>query len=90
MHHGDETHTTISRATSISRRTSVKAASALSRNSTLIKKNTAPNDLRPSDLLIERFVAWKAIVKQLIAYFEASLAAHTSTKTATDLLVGRC
>ncbi|KZV90835.1 hypothetical protein EXIGLDRAFT_616364 [Exidia glandulosa HHB12029] len=63
-----ETHT-ISRATSVSRRTSVKN-STLSRNSTLIKKNTAPTDLRPSDVLIERFVAWKAIVKQLIAYFE--------------------
>jgi hypothetical protein len=36
----------------------------------LVKKNTAPHDLRPSDVLIERFVAWKAIVKQLIAYFE--------------------
>ncbi|KAJ7433605.1 hypothetical protein B0H11DRAFT_2375492 [Mycena galericulata] len=29
-----------------------------------------PHDLRLSDIFIERFVAWKAIVKQLIAYFE--------------------
>ncbi|KAG8978051.1 hypothetical protein FRC05_011166 [Tulasnella sp. 425] len=53
-----------SRATSISRK------STMSRNQSLIKKNTAPSDLRPSDVLIERFIAWKAITKQLIAYFE--------------------
>ncbi|KAL1720181.1 hypothetical protein EV715DRAFT_250513 [Schizophyllum commune] len=58
----------ISRATSISRTS--KAGSTLSRNASLIKKNIAPHDLQPSDVLIERFVAWKAIVKQLIAYFE--------------------
>ncbi|KAF9254560.1 hypothetical protein L218DRAFT_982503 [Marasmius fiardii PR-910] len=45
-------------------------SSTISRNQSLIKKNIAPHDLRPSDVLIERFVAWKAIVKQLIAYFE--------------------
>jgi hypothetical protein len=32
-----------------------------------------PLDLKPSDILIERFVAWKAIVKQLIAYFEVCI-----------------
>lgn len=58
----------ISRATSISRAS--RAGSTMSRNQSLIKKNVAPHDLRPSDVLIERFVAWKAIVKQLIAYFE--------------------
>jgi len=58
----------ISRATSISRAS--KHGSTISRNQSLIKKNIAPHDLRPSDVLIERFVAWKAIVKQLIAYFE--------------------
>ena len=36
----------------------------------LIKKSIAPHDLRPSDILIERFTAWKIIVKQLISYFE--------------------
>lgn len=60
---------TISRATSLSRAASQKG-STMSRNQSLIKKNIAPNDLRPSDVLIERFVGWKAIVKQLIAYFE--------------------
>ncbi|KAF8062554.1 hypothetical protein FPV67DRAFT_1783357 [Lyophyllum atratum] len=58
----------LSRATSISRAS--KQGSTISRNQSLIKKNVAPQDLRPSDVLIERFVAWKAIVKQLIAYFE--------------------
>ncbi|KAG2116871.1 hypothetical protein BD769DRAFT_1485290 [Suillus cothurnatus] len=59
---------TISRATSISRTS--KHGSTASRNQSLIKKNVAPQDLRPSDILIERFVSWKAIVKQLISYFE--------------------
>lgn len=58
----------ISRATSVSRAS--KHGSTLSRSQSLIKKNIAPQDLKPSDVLIERFVAWKAIVKQLIAYFE--------------------
>ena len=65
---------TISRATSISRAS--KQGSTASRAQSLIKKNIAPHDLRPSDILIERFVAWKAIVKQLIAYFEVSYIAH--------------
>ena len=58
----------VSRATSLSRAS--KHGSTVSRNQSLIKKNVAPHDLRPSDILIERFVAWKAILKQLIAYFE--------------------
>ncbi len=61
----------ISRATSISRAS--KQGSTISRSQSLIKKNIAPHDLRPSDVLIERFVAWKAIVKQLVAYFEVRL-----------------
>jgi hypothetical protein len=60
----------ISRATSISRAS--KQGSTSSRAQSLIKKNIAPQDLRPSDVLIERFVAWKAIVKQLVAYFEVT------------------
>ena len=59
----------ISRATSLSRQTS-RRGSTVSRSQSLIKKNIAPHDLRPSDILIERFTAWKAIVKQLISYFE--------------------
>lgn len=58
---------------SLSRATSVSRASnrtSVSRQQSLIKKNIAPHDLRPSDILIERFTAWKVIVKQLIAYFE--------------------
>jgi hypothetical protein len=59
----------ISRATSVSRASS-KHGSAVSRQQSLIKKSIAPHDLRPSDILIERFTAWKVIVKQLMAYFE--------------------
>lgn len=44
--------------------------SSLSRNQSLIKKNIQLQDLKPADVLIERFVAWKAIVQQLTAYFE--------------------
>ena len=61
---------TVSRATSVSRAS--KHGTSVSRAQSLIKKNVAPHDLRPSDVLIERFVGWKAIVKQLIAYFEVS------------------
>lgn len=35
-----------------------------------IKKNITPQNLQPSDIVIERFVTWKAIIKQPIAYFE--------------------
>ena len=48
-------------------------SSTLSRNQSLIKKNIELQDLKPADLLIERFVAWKSIVKQLTAYFEVRL-----------------
>ncbi|GBE90013.1 hypothetical protein SCP_1800350 [Sparassis crispa] len=58
----------LSRGTSLSRAS--KHGSSVSRSQSLIKKNIAPHDLRPSDILIERFIAWKIIVKQLIAYFE--------------------
>ncbi|KAJ9099489.1 hypothetical protein QFC20_005701 [Naganishia adeliensis] len=52
----------------------------MSRNQSLIKKNTAPHELKPSDILIDRFTAWKQIVKMLIAYFEgvADIEANTS------------
>ncbi|PWN25013.1 hypothetical protein BDZ90DRAFT_234620 [Jaminaea rosea] len=59
-----DTHS-ISRATSLSRKSTVA-----SRNKSLISKQTAPHELRPSDILIERFNGWKHITKQLIAYFE--------------------
>ena len=53
-----------SRATSI--RSSRSRRSTMSRAQTLIRKNIESHDLRPSDVIIERFVAWKAIVKQLV------------------------
>ncbi|KAG7448406.1 uncharacterized protein BT62DRAFT_889346 [Guyanagaster necrorhizus] len=71
----------ISRATSVSRAS--RNGSTISRNQSLIKKNVAPHDLKPSDVLIERFVAWKAIVKQLIAYFEGI--ADIENNTAKEL-----
>lgn len=55
----------------------------MSKSQSLINKNVAPQDLRPSDVLIERFVAWKAIVKQLIAYFEGI--ADIQNNTAREL-----
>lgn len=47
-------------------------SAATSRNQSLIKKNIAPTDAQPSDVLVERFQGWKGIVKQLIAYFEVT------------------
>ncbi|WFD34688.1 hypothetical protein MCUN1_001529 [Malassezia cuniculi] len=60
-----DAHSTLTRATTASRKSTIA-----SRNASLIKKNTGPNELRPSDILIERFTGWKHITKQLIAYFE--------------------
>lgn len=60
----------ISRAASTRSRSS-KRGSTISRSQSLVKRQIqGGNDLKPSDVLIERFVAWKTIVKQLIAYFE--------------------
>jgi hypothetical protein len=79
----------ISRATSISRAS--KQGSTISRSQSLIKKNIAPHDLRPSDVLIERFVAWKAIVKQLTAYFEVSPDYSYSSKSSMgSFVLGYC
>ncbi|CBQ68294.1 conserved hypothetical protein [Sporisorium reilianum SRZ2] len=60
-----DAQSTVTRATSVSRKSTVA-----SRNASLIKKNTGPHELRPSDILIERFTGWKHITKQLISYFE--------------------
>jgi hypothetical protein len=38
-----------------------------------IKKNTAAHELKPSDILLERFTAWKQIVKMLICTYERAL-----------------
>ncbi|KAJ3751917.1 hypothetical protein EV360DRAFT_89249 [Lentinula raphanica] len=67
-----------SRATSISRVNG--GGSTLSRSQSLIRKQTAPISLRPSDVLIERFTAWKAIIKQLLLYFQgiADIQHHTA------------
>ncbi|TEB31735.1 hypothetical protein FA13DRAFT_1663464 [Coprinellus micaceus] len=65
----------------ISRRSG--ASSTPSRAQSLIKKSIELQDLKPADVLIERFVAWKAIVKQLTAYFEGI--ADIETNTAREL-----
>ncbi|TFK21233.1 hypothetical protein FA15DRAFT_624186 [Coprinopsis marcescibilis] len=70
----------LSRATS---RTSARPLSTLSKSQSLIKKNIEVQDLRPADVLIERFVAWKAIVKQLTMYFEGI--ADIENNTAKEL-----
>lgn len=38
----------------------------------LIKRATGPMDLRPSDLLIERFSTWKTVCGNMISYFEGA------------------
>ncbi|KAG7571147.1 hypothetical protein FFLO_00972 [Filobasidium floriforme] len=75
-HYGNNNDDAMSRTTSISRR----QGSTMSKNQSLIKKNTAPHELKPSDILIDRFTAWKNIVKMLISYFEgvADIEANTS------------
>ncbi|KAI5474456.1 PH domain containing protein [Pseudohyphozyma bogoriensis] len=65
----------------ISRRSSL--ATTRSRNSQLIRKNTGPNELRPSDVLCARFQAWKRLVKNLIQYFEGI--ADIENNTAKEL-----
>ncbi|WFD28413.1 hypothetical protein MNAN1_003423 [Malassezia nana] len=60
-----DAQSTLTRATTASRKSTIA-----SRNASLIKKNTGPLELRPSDILIERFNGWKNITKMLIAYFE--------------------
>ncbi|WFC94781.1 hypothetical protein MBRA1_001415 [Malassezia brasiliensis] len=60
-----DAQSTLTRATTASRKSTIA-----SRNASLIKKNTGPNELRPSDILIERFTGWKDITKMLISYFE--------------------
>ncbi|KAH9482026.1 Cytoskeletal signaling protein slm1 [Psilocybe cubensis] len=80
------------RASSLSRSASRASArsrtSSLSRTQSLIKKNIELQDLRPADVLIERFVAWKAIVKQLTAYFEGIADIENNTARELTKLAG--
>ncbi|KAG8898597.1 hypothetical protein FRC00_002603, partial [Tulasnella sp. 408] len=72
-----------SRATSVSRKSTMSRNQSLIKKNTApsgkveaftpgdtVADSPPVVDLRPSDVLIERFIAWKAITKQLIAYFE--------------------
>lgn len=59
--------TTSNRGSTTSRSQSlVRTHFAAERSHLQIKKNTASHELKPSDILIERFTAWKQIVKMLI------------------------
>jgi len=50
-----------------------------------IKKNTAPHELKPSDILIDRFTAWKQIVKMLIGEYQPfGLSSCSSFSAASD------
>lgn len=77
----------ISRATSRASGRS-RNGSSMSRNQSLIKKNIQLHDLKPADVLIERFVAWKAIVQQLTAYFEGIADIETNTAKELTKLAG--
>ncbi|KAF8185461.1 hypothetical protein BJ912DRAFT_852759 [Pholiota molesta] len=79
-------HPAISR--SASRASGRSRNSTLSRNQSLIKKNIELQDLKPADVLIERFVAWKAIVKQLTAYFEGIADIENNTAKEMAKLAG--
>ncbi|CAA7265623.1 unnamed protein product [Cyclocybe aegerita] len=60
----------------------------MSRNQSLIKKNIELQDLKPADVLIERFVAWKVIVKQLTSYFEGIADIENNTSRELTKLAG--
>ncbi|TIA87160.1 hypothetical protein E3P99_03343 [Wallemia hederae] len=49
----------------------------------LIQKQSSPSELVPSDILLDRFNAWKTITKNLIAYFEGI--ADIESNTAREL-----
>lgn len=74
----------LSRATSLSRAS--RNGSAKSRS--LIKKNIELVDLNPADLLIERFTAWKIIVKQLVSYFQGVADIENNTAREMTKLAG--
>ncbi|KAF9555088.1 hypothetical protein CPC08DRAFT_712338, partial [Agrocybe pediades] len=83
-------HTSIVRSSSRASARSGRSSrtSTLSRNQSLIKKNIELQDLKPADVLIERFVAWKAIVKQLTAYFEGIADIENNTAKELTKLAG--
>jgi hypothetical protein len=78
----------VSRASSASRTSRNTRASSMSRHNELVRKNIELQDLKPADVLIERFVAWKAIVKQLGAYFEGIADIENNTAKELHKLAG--
>lgn len=61
---------TPSMAHSLSRPNSRLSGNGSQKSRSLVKRSIEVHDLNAADLLIERFTAWKIIVKQLISYFE--------------------
>ncbi|KAF9034515.1 hypothetical protein BJ165DRAFT_1417408 [Panaeolus papilionaceus] len=57
----------------------ISQTSTLSRIASLIKKNIGLNDLRQADVLIEGFLAWKVMVKQLCSYLEGIAGIENNT-----------
>ncbi|EKM77876.1 hypothetical protein AGABI1DRAFT_107696 [Agaricus bisporus var. burnettii JB137-S8] len=57
-------------AHSLSRPNSRLSGNGSQKSRSLVKRSIEVHDLNAADLLIERFTAWKIIVKQLISYFE--------------------
>ncbi|KAF8887886.1 hypothetical protein CPB84DRAFT_1684560 [Gymnopilus junonius] len=86
MNAPSEIHRPLSRSTS--RASGRSRTSTMSKNQSLIKKNIELQDLKPADVLIERFVAWKAIVKQLTAYFEGIADIENNTAKELTKLAG--
>lgn len=75
-----DAHSTMTRGTSVSRKSTVA-----SRNASLIKKNTGPHELRPSDILIERFTGkYHRSRKPAIRPTEGRLDRWTGQKDAGD------
>lgn len=54
-----------------------------SKSKLLAQKQSSPSELVPSDILLDRFNAWKTITKNLIAYFEGI--ADIESNTAREL-----
>lgn len=55
----------------------------------LTPTSIGPFELRPSDILIERFSAWKRLVKNLITYFEG-IADIEVSRAPSPFMVSRC
>lgn len=60
----------MAQSATLSRPNSRLSGNGSQKSRSLVKRSIEVHDLNAADLLIERFTAWKSIVKQLISYFE--------------------